>query len=132
MKRAEYLYRLNSDNWGDYQVAIRELKYEVSDEIYKISYAYWNMIQELEGTNLKSDKWELNTPKTLWTKELGFHIHFTLSKVTGWSVASGYRDRDDYTIGFGGGSHIPEHAREYSFIRREIIIPNKFVEDFKQ
>ncbi len=26
MKRTEYLYRLNSDNWGDYQVAIRELK----------------------------------------------------------------------------------------------------------
>lgn len=129
MNRSEYFFRLNSENWGDYQVAIRALKNEVSSEIYKIAYAYWNIIQELEGKNLKSDKWELGSVKTWWTKELGFHIRFTLSKTTGWSVASGYRD--EYTVGLGGGSHVPEHAKDYTFITRDVEVPTKFIEEFK-
>lgn len=115
-----------STNWGSYQMLIEELKLRFGSQVYALGQAWWNQTQELSGTYLRKDGWELEkvTPIRSTTNSEDWVLNVVLKRKTNnYDVL---HTNDDEMWGYGGP---PEHLRIYKYENATLEVPTEFVEN---
>lgn len=118
-----HLYALGlSNNWGDYQVLIGELKRRFNSQVGELANAWWRQTQELTDTYKPSSGWMYKSVsmKRSTTDSTKFEIHLTLTRQNGYDVLQS----DDIWC-FG---QVPEHLRDYKYEDAVLVVPSEFIE----
>lgn len=118
-----HMYALGlSNNWGDYQVLINELRSRFNSQVSELANAWWRQTQELTDTYKPSSGWRYKSVamKRSSTDSTKFEIHLTLTRQNGYDVL-----QSDEMWGLGGP---PEHLRIPKYEDAVIVVPSDFIE----